>query len=569
MKKLLKLNRLLGALVLRASSVVTLALFTCNAVSAGANNPLQQVLDQRINQQQTDVGIVVGILSGGQEHYETLGKINAHQDQLVNPDTLFEIGSISKTFTSLLLADMVIKGEVQLHDRVSQYLPDSVTMPSKGDQHITLRHLATHSSGLPRLPDNMKPANLNNPYADYTEKDLYQFLSAYSLNRDIGAEVEYSNLGMGLLGHVLTLITGMDYESLLRQRILAPLEMHNTKIKFSKTDLENAATGHDQAGEPTSSWDIPTLAGAGAIRSSAKDMMKYLKLQMGLVESDLKDAVALTHQFEKDYAGNMKMGLAWIKSPSPSGEFIIHDGGTGGFASFIGFNLSKKEGVVVLGNARNEVADIGMTVLAHKVEKLLKPAADKNLQFKPELLAEYTGDYQLTPELLLTISKVKGQLFAQATGQGKLALEAISRTEFANHQVGARMVFLRDENKQVNRMTFSQGGTEINALKRGANPDEAFVVNVKPAFELNSDQLKRLTGPYRLAPGADFTITSNDKHLYAQFTGQSKMEIYALSEMKFDYRFVDAKITFVNSESGHVDHLILHQNGDHKAMKVK
>ncbi|NQZ88979.1 MAG: serine hydrolase [Colwellia sp.] len=458
---------------------IGLVVLTCSQISAKNIDALKQILDQRINQQNTGIGIVIGLLHGEQEHFEMRGNMNLTENKLVVPTTLFEIGSISKTFTSLVLADMVIKGEVNLDDRVSKYLPDSVIMPVRSGKHITLRHLATHTSGLSRMPSNFDPADPSNPYVDYSVEDLYHFLSAYQLTRDIGEKAEYSNVGMGLLGHVLTLVANTDYESMIRKRILVPLNMHNTVIKFKNEALNNVAIGHDHEGKPTSYWDVAALAGAGAIRSSAEDMIKYLKLQMGMIDSDLNKAVALTHQFETVFMGKMKIGLAWIKMPSPNGEFIMHSGGTGGFASFIGFNNTKKVGVVILGNSSIPVNTIGMAYMANKLDKLLAMQANKArkkvkansdiiIELNPELINEYIGDYQLAPGFILTISAEQGKLFAQATGQHKLALAALSLTEFANQKLGARMIFQRDTDNRINRMAFFQGGAKINALKKSA-----------------------------------------------------------------------------------------------------
>jgi CubicO group peptidase (beta-lactamase class C family) len=475
MKKLIKITALLLSLSV-----------PCFGVLASDSKSLKQLLDQRINQHKIDIGVVVSLVNDDNGHFEMLGKRNINQDSKVGIDTLFEIGSISKTFTTLVLADMVIKGEVQLDDPVNKYLPVSATLPSNKSMQITLRHLATHTSGLPKMPSNFTPANPNNPYADYTVEDFYHFLTNFTFTREAGVKTEYSNVGVGLLGHVLTLISGQDYESLIRARILDPLEMNSTVIKFSLSDLEKAATGHDSYRAPTGYWDIPTLAGAGAIRSTARDMMKYLKLQMGLIQSNLNEAVALTHQFNTDFMGNMKVGLAWIKVPSSNGYFIMHSGGTGGFASFIGFNPSTNKGIVVLSNSSNSVEVIGMAVMSNKVDKVLAMMAkskqndamskkttelSNNQVFSPELLGEYTGKYQLAPGFFLTISNKGDRLFAQVGNHESKVLHPKSTTEFTIPKMKARMTFQRNIEKHVNRMTFSQGGTEITALKVATSSD--------------------------------------------------------------------------------------------------
>ena len=188
----------------------------------------------------------------------------------IDADSVFEIGSITKVFTAILLADMAERGEVALDDPIKKYLPGNMRVPERAGRSITLLDLSTQTSGLPRMPDNLKPADLRNPYADYSVEQMYEFLSRHELRRDIGAEFEYSNLGVGLLGHVLALRAGMSYEALVKQRILDPLGMTHTAVTLTPWMIEHLAKGHDTKGAVASNWDIPTLAGAGALRSNAQ-----------------------------------------------------------------------------------------------------------------------------------------------------------------------------------------------------------------------------------------------------------------------------------------------------------
>src|SRR5262249_11166935 len=153
-------------------------------------------------------GIVVGVIEPGGRRVVPYGGLAKGDPRTLDGDTVFEIGSITKVFTSLLLADAVKRREVALTDPISKFLPDRVKSPERGDRAITLQDLSTHTSGLPRLPANFAPKNASNPYADYSVEDLYQFLGGYQLTRDIGTQYEYSNLGGGLLGHVLALRAG-------------------------------------------------------------------------------------------------------------------------------------------------------------------------------------------------------------------------------------------------------------------------------------------------------------------------------------------------------------------------
>jgi len=196
---------------------------------------IKRILTDRIDQQHQSVGIVVGVIEAGGRRIVAHGSLAKDDRRPLDGGTVFEIGSMTKVFTSLLLADMVSRGEVALTDPVAKYLPAEVKVPERGGVKITLQHLAMHTSALSRLPSNLNPKDANNPYADYTVQQLYEFLSSAELARDIGSRYEYSNLGAGLLGHVLARRAGMDYETLVRKRILDPLGMKNTSIAKSRS----------------------------------------------------------------------------------------------------------------------------------------------------------------------------------------------------------------------------------------------------------------------------------------------------------------------------------------------
>ena len=206
-----------------------LALILCRLSSSSAaenfTNAIHTFLQQRIEAEKISAGIVVGMVDERGRRIISYGKLDNGTDQEVNGDTVFEIGSVTKTFTGLLLQDMIQRGEMKLNDSVAKYLPASVKMPARNGKEITLRQLATHSSGLPGIPDNLDPKRADNPYADYTVEKMYVFLSGYKLTRDPGAPSEYSNLGMGLLGHAVALKAGTNYESLMVNRICRPLKM--------------------------------------------------------------------------------------------------------------------------------------------------------------------------------------------------------------------------------------------------------------------------------------------------------------------------------------------------------
>jgi serine-type D-Ala-D-Ala carboxypeptidase/endopeptidase len=189
----------------------------------------------------------------------------------VDEHSVFEIGSITKTFTGIILADLVIKGTMSLEDPLQKYLPEGVTAPTRNGTPIKLINLSNHTSSLPRMPDNFKPANPANPFADYSEKQLYDFLESYALPRDIGSQYEYSNYAVGLLGHIMANKQRTTYEALMIDVIAKPLGLPDTRIVFTPNMKKNLAMGH-QGGAQVENWDITSLAGAGAIRSNAVDI---------------------------------------------------------------------------------------------------------------------------------------------------------------------------------------------------------------------------------------------------------------------------------------------------------
>lgn len=297
-------------------------------------------------------GIVVGVLEPSGRRVVARGPAGG---AAFDGRTVFEIGSMTKVFTALLLADMVQRGEVALDDPAEKYLPAGAKMPERAGRKITLADLATHRSGLPRLPANLPYANPANPYADYTEELLLAFLAGHALTRDVGAQYEYSNLGMGLLGYLLARRAGTDYETLVRQRITRPLGMRDTAIALSAEAKARFAQGHDAALKPVPAWDLPALAGAGAVRSTADDLLEFLAAFVASEPHALTPAMqAMLAQRWRGPSGGVDTALGWMVAKAPSGEVVFHDGGTGGFRTSMAYDPGKRRGVVVLTNAAAE-----------------------------------------------------------------------------------------------------------------------------------------------------------------------------------------------------------------------
>jgi CubicO group peptidase (beta-lactamase class C family) len=324
---------------------------------------IHHVLAERIDRQRGGVGLVAGLVTPAGQRVIGHGSVSNRITRRVDGDTLFEIASVTKVFTTLLLADMVQRGEVGLDDPIAKFLPAGMKLPERGGRAITLRDLATHTSGLPRMPTNFAPSDPGNPYADYSVERLYRFLSGYELTRDIGAQYEYSNLGMGLLGHVLARRAGMDYERLVVSRVAAPLRLNATRMSLSPELKARLAVGHDERLEPVANWDDLTLAGAGSLFSSANDLLAFLAATFQQ-ESPLTAAMAATLAVRRPTGfPDLEIGLGWHVSKRAGREVIWHNGGTAGYASYLAYVPHAQLGLAVLANSGHGVDDLALELI--------------------------------------------------------------------------------------------------------------------------------------------------------------------------------------------------------------
>jgi serine-type D-Ala-D-Ala carboxypeptidase/endopeptidase len=430
---------------------------------------IRKILVDRIDAQHQGVGIVVGVIDPHGRRVVAYGNADTKASRPVGRDTIFEIGSATKVFTALLLADAVQRHEVALADPVSKYLPADVKMPRRADAQITLVDLATHTSGLPRLPSNLAPKDSANPYADYTVAQLYSFLSSCELTRDIGSRYEYSNLGAGLLGHVLARRAGVDYETLIGTRVTGPLGMASTVVSLPSLMNDRVARGHNAQREPVPGWDIPTLAGAGALRSTADDLLRLLAAELGYGESPLAPAMASMLDLRRPTgAPGLTIGLGWHVLSTPGArEIVWHNGGTGGFRSFIAFDLKARSGVVVLSNMFTDagVDDIGRHLLDPSLPLIQPPAVRTEIALTPEQIDRLVGKYELAPTFLLTVTRDGNRTYVQATGQPRLELSATSEFEFFMKAVDAQVTFEAGSDGRATRLILHQNGAHQPAKR--------------------------------------------------------------------------------------------------------
>ncbi len=432
-----------------------------------SDSEIRSILVERIDKQKQSVGIVVGVIEASGRRTVAYGRLAKDDKRSVDGDTVFEIGSVTKAFTSLLLADMVQRGEVALNDPISKYLPAEVKVPERSGRVITLEDLSTHTSGLPRMPGNFSPKDAGNPYADYTADQLFQFLSTYQLTRDIGSKFEYSNLGGGLLGQVLTRRAGVDYETLVRTRIAGPLGMTRTGIALSPEMKAHLAVGHNSGLVAVPNWDIPALAGAGALRSTANDLLAFLAANLGYKESPLAPAMGAMIKTRRPAPPLGEIGLGWLIKKAQDDEIIWHNGGTGGYRSFVGYRVKARAGVVVLSNTSTAtgVDDIGMHLLDSSAPLIPPPKEHKELAVDSRLFEGYVGQYQLAPNFILTITREGDSLYAQATNQPKFQIFPETKKDFFFKVVDAQITFETDSEGRANALVLHQNGRDLRAKR--------------------------------------------------------------------------------------------------------
>ncbi len=417
-------------------------------------------------------GIVIGVL--GPE-----GRRVVAGGAPFDADMVFEIGSISKVFTALILADMVNKGEVSLDDPAERYLPEGHTMPERGGRKIALRDLSTHMSGLPRLPDNMPYGDAEDPYVDYTEALLLAFLDDHTLTRDVGERWEYSNLAVGLLGYLLGRAAGTDYETLLRERITGPLGMSDTSVALSADQQARFAPALDAYMRPTKPWNLSVLTPAGGIRSTAGDMLRFAAAALDPA-SPIGPAMATALGVRVPVgSGEAQQALGWqIGVPGPGREATIHNGGTGGFRTSLVLDRAEGRAAVVLVNSAAEpsATDLAMhavfgmqvspTPAVPPLPAAVTPRAEVTLPAAE--LDRVTGTYDFGNGVVFEITRAGDGLRAQRKGSATgpvLPIFPEAELAFFYKAIDAQFRLIADESGKVTDAEFVQGGITLTGKR--------------------------------------------------------------------------------------------------------
>jgi serine-type D-Ala-D-Ala carboxypeptidase/endopeptidase len=502
-------------------------------------------------------GIALAWVDADGPAFFTAGKFSADDPRAITADTQFEMGSVTKVFTSLLLAESERLGKVNREDAAAKFLLPPEDAAQKSLAKISLLSLATHASGLPRLPFNIGPnADANpDPYAKYSRDDLVAALRVHGPTAPVGRSAAYSNFGAAVLGEALAAAWGSSYDAALHGHVLDPLGMNATTVALTGAAPSAQLAPSHAIGVRVPSWNFLAFAPAGALRSSAREMAIFLSACLHPEKSPLRAALEMSFQRQRpfeDVGGGI--GLGWLISDDSEQPVTWHSGATLGSRSFVGFNPKTRVGVALLANVPKTNDELGFALLGGKPPRPAV-ATVKNGE-------DYVGRYALTPAVAIDVTTRAEGLFVQLTGQPVLTLRESSVDRFAVAGVPAEISFSRDAMQRVIALTLHQNGLDQRA-PRGELPPSAKEV------ALPAEVLAEYPGKYELAPGAVLTVIVEGTDVFVQLTGQSRGQVFASAKDEFFAKIVAASFTFERDPAGKVIALVLHQNGrDQRAKRI-
>ncbi len=415
---------------------------------------------RELSQRGLNRAMVVGIINPEGKRYFFEGTFREGDTRRVNARTVFEIGSLTQFFTALLAAQIA---DMDWKAPASTYLPEEMKLPAFEGTEITLGALLEQTSGLPKLPTNLKPEIRKNPFADYSRESLADFINKYELPVKPGRKFVLSPVGYGLVGLAVEQQTGESFEALVKSRICEPLEMKNTSVSLNEVQRYNLARGH--RGETQAPlWDMPALAGSGALRSDAKDMLQFLGANLGLIESPLLPAMEKTHQILlKSEKNNMAVAAGWLIFRTENTNIYYRSGLTGGHASFAGFHKKTKTGVIVLSNSASSVEKFGLSLLDHEYFKLREFVPI--IKISEAARRQYAGVFQLPSGLRILIHRKEGHLTAQFEQSARHRIQPIKEDTFYHPIMKIELTFQRNDKGIIDKLSFPQGEETLTATR--------------------------------------------------------------------------------------------------------
>jgi serine-type D-Ala-D-Ala carboxypeptidase/endopeptidase len=565
----------------RRRSILALLLIAVNCSVGVRSASSQNLTDEWVEQAAGPLvtnrvvdGLSVGYIEGKNYGIVHLGS-SSRAGKKANNLTVYEIGSISKVFTGLLLADAVVRGEIDLNAAADVDNSAGIRLPSRDGASIKWIDLSTHRAGLPRLPSNLPLTDLKNPYRNYDSKKAAEFLNQYELPRPPGESHEYSNFGASVLGYLVAQKAGKTYEQLVRERIADPLRMTDCTISLSSDQRRRLALPHDRVGSATGLWTFADLPGAGGIRATMRDMMRFAKAQLTPPTGKLGEAIEMAWKQHRDAdASGPAMGLGW--HIAGDGQTRWHNGQTGGSHSALFINREIQCAVVVLCNtAAKEVDQLAMQLIKKAAGQEITPQPSETsddesgeLAIDAELRRRLVGRYQLTPNFIFDVQDQGGRLMVGITNQPTQEVFPDSPTRWSYRGVEATLEFKLPKKGPATSLILHQNGAQQTA-RRIKEPNEAS--DDDPGdLAIDAELRRRLVGRYQLTPSFIFDVQDVDGRLMVGITNQPTQEVFPDSPTRWSYRGVDATLEFKLPKTGPARSLVLHQNGaEQTARRIK
>ncbi len=443
-----------------------LGVATLNAQAAVVDEKeIHAQLVERIDVRKWGTAIVVGVSTPEGRHVVSYGTLSLQDSRKVDGTTLFEIASLTKVFTALVLADMAKQGKVRPEAPVSTCMPAGAKLPQHGSRQMTFVDLATHSSGLPLRPQNLASQTALNKYAGYTLEQLYQGLATFELPRDPGTAFEYSNWGFALLGQALAHCAGKSYDALLAERVTGPLGMRDTTFVPTAAARSRLASPYDGKLQPMPYEELGALGAAGGLYSNVDDLLAFVELFLGRGPQPLTAATATMLEPRRPGDGpDTQMGLGWRVTTSKGVRTIWSTGGADGFRSFMAFDPDAKVAVVALTNGRTNVGvdDIGWHILDPRVPVIrLHP----RISVSAAVLERHVGRYRFDDGVFMTVVREEDHLVVQMTGQGPSPIFAAAPREFFPEDIEAQFVFDESGEGPTPSLVLNQDGHTYKAVR--------------------------------------------------------------------------------------------------------
>ena len=408
----------------------------------------------------------IGLIHPNGVEFYNYGSHSKETQRLPSEHSIYEIGSISKVFTGLLVADLVSQKKIKLDAPLTEWTLKDWPIPSKDGVEISASHLVSHSSGLPRLPYGFAPTDFQNPYVDFTVDDLRAALTDIPMPMKPGENVVYSNLGSGLLGYGLTQYSGLSYDEMIQQTICSPLGLDSTFVDVPTSQKSRTVQGYDMAGEPISDWDMPVLVGMGEINSTVFDLVQFAKAQLYPPKSALGQAIRMSHKslIARD---DDVVAMGWHIGIRDNPNLIWHSGGTGGARSFIAFHPENKIGVVVLSTntspfVTGTVRSL-LNILRGEPANLKLPQV---VSLTEQQLRSFEGEYEISEAITLSFSPKDGLLLGELPKMPPILVYPTSPNIFESIHVPLKFEFQRNEQGDVFQLLMHEGNKTTTIKKQ-------------------------------------------------------------------------------------------------------